>query len=59
MPLRDLCPSLFAVLAGAVTVPTGINYDRKDEEDVSVSHVITVGSALPLPHWDNYPLNVG
>lgn len=59
MPLRDLCPSLFAVLAGAVTVPTGINYDRKDEEDVSVSHVITVESALPSPQRDDYTLNVG
>lgn len=40
MPLRDLCPSLFTVLAGAVTVPMGINFDRKEEEDVSAAFII-------------------
>jgi hypothetical protein len=49
MPLRDLCPSLFTVLAGAVTVSKGTNFDREDDEDVRTSSFIFLGSIVPSP----------
>ena len=37
-PLRELCPSLFSVISGAAcNGPVGINFDRREEDDVSSS----------------------